>query len=120
MHSHAVEAAMAAEAAGLQGHFWEMHDMLYQYQSVWSEVSDVSHFFDAYAESLGLDVARFKMDSQSPAVRARVISEGDMGVSRGVKNTPTIFVNDNLVRGAFTPENLQAAIDTALAAKKNP
>jgi protein-disulfide isomerase len=118
MHSHAVEAALAAEAAGLQGHFWEMHDMLYQYQTVWSKVSDVSHFFDAYAESLGLDVERFRMDSQSAAVRARVISEGDLGVSRGVKNTPTLFINDSELRGAFTRENLQAAIDAALAGNK--
>ena len=118
MHSHAVEAALAAEAAGLQGRFWEMHDMLYQYQTVWSKVSDVSHFFDAYAQSLGLDVERFRTDSQSPALRARVISEGEMGVSRGVKNTPTLFINDSQLRGAFTRENLQAAIDAALTAKK--
>ena len=120
IHSHAVEAALAAEAAGLQGRFWEMHDMLYQYQTVWSKVSDVSRFFEAYAESLGLDVERFKMDSQSPAVRARVISEGETGVSRGVRNTPTIFVNNSEMRGAFTRENLRAAIETALVAKKKP
>jgi protein-disulfide isomerase len=120
MHSHAVEAAMAAEAAGLQGRFWEMHDMLYQYQTVWSRVSDVSRFFGAYAESLGLDVERFRTDSQGPAVRARVISEGELGVSRGVKNTPTLFINGSEFRGAFTRERLRAAIDVALAAKKKP
>src|SRR6266705_6742813 len=58
MHSHSMDAALAAEAAGLQGRFWEMHDMLYQYQSVWSKASLVRPFFSHYSESLGLDVDR--------------------------------------------------------------
>lgn len=119
MHVHAVEAALAAEAAGLQGRFWEMHDVLYQYQEVWSKISNVSRFFDVYAETLGLDVERFRMDSKSEALRARVISEGEMGVSRGVKNTPTLFINRTEFRGAFTREKLQAAIDAAFAGRKN-
>jgi protein-disulfide isomerase len=118
MHNHAVEAAMAAEAAGLQGHFWEMHDMLYKYQSVWSRASSVSTFFAAYAESLGLDGGKFAIDAKSPEVQARVISEGDAGVARGVKNTPTFFINGREVLGGFRPENLKAAIDAALAEKK--
>ena len=118
MHKYAMTAAMAAEAAGLQGHFWEMHDMLYKYQSVWSEATVASRFFTAYAESLGLDVGQFEMDANSPEVRARVISEGDAGVARGVKNTPTIFINRREVVGGFRPEILKAAIDSALAEKK--
>ena len=117
MHKHAVEAAMAAEAAGLQGHFWEMHDMLYKYQSVWSKASDVSRFFAAYAEAIGLDVGQFQIDAKSPAVQAGVMSEGDAGVARGVKNTPTIFINGRQIH-TFMPENLRAAIDAALAEKK--
>jgi protein-disulfide isomerase len=109
---------MAAEAAGLQAHSWEMHDMLYKYQSVWSEASDASRFFTAYAESLGLDVGQFEMDANSPEVQARVISEGDAGVARGVKNTPTIFINGREVLSGFRRENLQAAIDAAVAEKK--
>jgi protein-disulfide isomerase len=118
MHNHAVEAALAAEAAGLQGRFWEMHDMLYQYQSIWSKVSDVTHFFEAYAASLGLDVERFREDSKSIDLKTRVVVEGEDGVSRGVKNTPTIFVNGQVLRTAFTRENLQAAIEAAIAEKK--
>ncbi|MEO8044017.1 MAG: thioredoxin domain-containing protein [Spartobacteria bacterium] len=118
MHQHAVKAAMAAEAAGLQGHFWEMHDMLYKYQSVWSKSSDPSTFFGAYAESIGLDGGQFAVDAKSPEVQARVISDGDAGVARGVKNTPTIFINGAEVQGGFRPENLQQAIEGALAEKK--
>ncbi|MBA2436573.1 MAG: thioredoxin domain-containing protein [Chthoniobacterales bacterium] len=118
MHQHAVKAAMAAEAAGLQGHFWEMHDMLYKNQPVWSKASDPSAFFGAYAESLGLDGGQFALDAKSPEVQARIISEGDAGVARGVKNTPTIFVDGVEVLNAFRREVLQQAIEGALAQKK--
>ena len=118
MHKHAVTAAMASEAAGLQGHFWEMHDMLYKFQNVWSRASDASAFFANYAESIGLDAGQFAMDSKSPEVQARVISEGDAGVARGVKNTPTIFINGREVRNSFRPEVLKQAIEDALAEKK--
>ena len=118
MHKHAVKAAMAAEAAAQQGHFWEMHDMLYKYQPVWSRASDPSPFFAAYAESLGLDGTQFAADANSPEVQARVMSDGDGGVVRGVKNTPTIFVNGTEVVNGFRRETLQQAIDGALAEKK--
>ena len=115
MHAHALEAALAAEAAGLQGRFWEMHDLLYQNQDVWSKASDVRPFFNMYARSLGLDAERFAKDSASDEVKARVVSDGEHGVSRGVKNTPTFFINDREVRNSFSPERLHEAIDAALA-----
>jgi protein-disulfide isomerase len=118
MHQHAVKAAMAAEAAGLQGHFWEMHDMLYKYQSVWSRASDVSTFFAGYAESLGLNASQFEADTQSPELQARIVAEAEAGVARGVKNTPTIFINGRQVPNGFRPDVMQAAIDAALAQKK--
>ncbi len=115
MHAHALEAALAAEAAGLQGRFWEMHDLLYKNQAVWSKASDVRPFFNMYTRSLGLDVERFAKDSTSDEVKARVVSDGEHGVSRGVKNTPTLFINDREVRTSFSPERLHEAIDAALA-----
>jgi formate-nitrite transporter family protein len=118
MHRHAVKAAMAAEAAGLQGHFWEMHDMLYKYQPVWSHAFDASRLFAGYAKSIGLDANQFETDVKSPELQARIVAEGDAGVARGVKNTPTIFINGREVQGAFRREVLQAAIDAALAEKK--
>lgn len=118
MHQHAAEAAMAAEAAGLQGHFWEMHDMLYKYQSVWSRASSASTFFATYAESLGLDPGLFAIDVKSPELQAKIIAEGNEGAARGVKNTPTIFINGHQVLNGFMRENLQAAIEAALTEKK--
>jgi protein-disulfide isomerase len=115
MHAYALEAALAAEAAGLQGRFWEMHDLLYKNQAVWSKASNVRPFFNMYARSLGLDVGRFAKDSTNDEVKARVVSDGEQGVSRGVKNTPTLFINDREVRASFSPERLHEAIDAALA-----
>ncbi len=120
MHNHSLEAARAAEAAGLQGKFWEMHDMLYEYQNVWSKTSNVEFFFETYAQSFGLDVARFRADYLAPDVRQMVIAQGEAGSVRGVKNTPTIFINGTQVRASFTKEKLQEAIDAALAAKEKP
>src|SRR6266478_5042500 len=59
MHQHSRDAALAAEAAGLQGRFWEMHDMLFREQVVWSSASDAGTLFDSYAETLGLDLNQF-------------------------------------------------------------
>jgi protein-disulfide isomerase len=120
MHNHSVEAARAAEAAAIQGKFWEMHDMLYEYQQVWSKTSNVGFFFENYAQSLGLDVARFRADYQAPDVQQIVVSQGNAGAARGVQNTPTIFINGALVRANFTKEKLQEQIDQALAVKEKP
>ena len=75
-------------------------------------------FFAAYADSIGLDAVRFQEDAKSPEVQARVVSDGEAGAARGVKNTPTIFINGREVKAAFTLEKLQQAIEEALAAKK--
>src|SRR5882672_5565343 len=58
-HVHALSAARAAEAAGLQGRFWEMHDMLYEHQKDWHEAFDVRPIFEGYAKTIGLDMAQF-------------------------------------------------------------
>jgi protein-disulfide isomerase len=92
-----------------------MHDLLYKNQAVWSEALDVRASFKMYARSLRLDVERFARDLTSDEVKARVVSDGEQGVSRGVKNTPTLFINDREVRASFSPERLHEAIDAALA-----
>ena len=120
MHSHALEAAIAAEAAGSQGHFWEMHDLLYQNQSDWSNAANVQPLFESYAGNLGLDVARFKKDLETPEVNMRVASDGELGLSRGVKNTPTIFINGREIPPPFTREALHEAIEAAITANKSP
>ena len=119
MHKYAVRAAEAAEAAALQGKFWEMHDALYEYQPIWSHAADPNFFFDSYANMIGLDVPRFETDRQSSDIEGKVIEDGNAGLLRGVRNTPTIFINGVEAKNTFTEEKLRAAIQAALAAKNN-
>ena len=119
-HVHAAEAAYAAEAAGLQGHFWEMHDLLYREQSVWSKAADAQTVFNSYAGMLGLNIDRFKADMQSPKARAPVENDQREGAGRGVKSTPTIFINNVALPPSDLNKNgLHAAIDSALKDKSS-
>jgi protein-disulfide isomerase len=118
VHQHGRDAALAAEAASLQARFWEMHDLLYQNQAAWSKAPDVRLLFDSYAQALHLDVERFRKDFESDQVAARVDRQREHGVSLGVKNTPTIFINDRELPPPFTPERLHEAVDTAMGGEK--
>src|SRR6266536_2279193 len=102
-HAHAVLAAQAAEAAGLQNHFWEMHDKLYETQSAWSDAKDVKAMFIDYAKQLGLDVDRITQD-------------GIRGHALGVTGTPTIFINGNLIKfEQYNQAGLRDLINKALS-----
>ena len=117
-HQHAREAAWATEAAALQGRFWDMHDLLYREQSVWSKAADIRTLFDAYAGMLGLNVERFKKDMESEKVKARVGLDQEHAAKLGVQNTPTIFINNQAVEPtSLNPDKLRAAVDTAVKAK---
>ena len=113
-HQHAREAALASEAAGLQGRFWEMHDLLYREQSVWSKAQDVRVLFNAYAGMLGLNIDRFRKDMESEQGKARVKSDEHQAAALGLANTPTIFINDRRVPPArLNPSGLRIAINAA-------
>ncbi|HET7511886.1 MAG TPA: thioredoxin domain-containing protein [Chthoniobacterales bacterium] len=117
MHRYAVWAAEAAEAAALQGKFWEMHDALYNFQPVWIHASNPGVLYDSYAGAIGLDVERFREDRQKSEIEGQVIEAKDNGLLRGVRNTPTIFINGTQVKGGFTKDQLRAAIQAAFAAQ---
>jgi len=114
-HAHAREAAFASEAAGLQGRFWEMHDLLYREQSVWSNQADVRPLFESYAGMLRLNVDRFKKDMESEQVEEHVASDQKHGAALGVRTTPTVFLNDRALAPInLNPTGLHAAIDAAM------
>ena len=117
-HEHAREASLAAEAAGLQGRFWEMHDVLYREQAVWTKANNVRESFESYAGMIGLNLDQFRKDMDGEKARARVDSDRERGHSVGVERTPTIFVNNrSLGPNDRTPEGLRAAVDAALKEK---
>ena len=117
-HEHAREAAQAAEAAGLQGKFWEMYDTLYREQSLWSNASNARELFESYAGTLGLDVDQFKKDVDSDKVRDRIDSDHALADFLGVKVTPTLFINNRAIDPKDkNPEGVRAAINAALEEK---
>jgi protein-disulfide isomerase len=115
MHKHAFDAACAAEAAGLQGHFWEMHDLLYHNRFIWPRAGDVRATFSDYAKTLKLDVERFKNDMDSDRVKSRIVSDQQRGFSLGVNRTPVLFINDRrLPETSMNPLGLHEAVDVAM------
>jgi protein-disulfide isomerase len=115
-HEHALAAAKAAEAAGMQGKFFEMHDLIYENQNKWKEMFDVRAEYEGYAKQIGLDVERWKKDQNSDTVDRRIFLDGTRAHSLGVKGTPTVYLNGQDVPfEQLTPEGLRAAINQALS-----
>jgi len=98
-HPHAQTAAQAAEAAGAQGRFWEMHDMIFEHQDA-LEVKDLL----GYAASLGLDAEKIARDLEAGTYVKRVREEFRSGVKSGVNGTPTFFVNGARYDGSWANE----------------
>ncbi len=115
IHKHAREAAVAAEAAGLQGRFWEMHDLLYREQPAWSKAADPAELFNSYAGMLKLNLEQFKKEMAGEKATGLVAADVERGRSLGVKTTPTIFINNReLPRDKKTSNGIRAMIDAAL------
>lgn len=92
MHRNAMEAAMAAEAAGQQGMFFEYHDILFERQSQWAQTNPTTLFVE-YAEELELDIETFRRHMDSSILRDKVRADLNEGREREVTGTPTFFLN---------------------------
>lgn len=93
IHPNALSAARATEAAGLQGKFWEMHDILYEKQEEWSSNGNVTGKFEEYASEIGLDIDQYKNDLESDVVKDAVNNDIASGNQLQVNSTPSFFVN---------------------------
>ena len=92
IHPHAYASATAAEAAGKQSRFWEMHDLIFENQ----DKLDINYLL-TLAESLGLDFAQFTKDLKSEAVQSKIETDFESGIRSGVNGTPTFFLNGSPV-----------------------
>jgi protein-disulfide isomerase len=113
MHSKAPAAHAAAEAAHLQGKFWEMHDKIFEKQR---EMSPEKYL--EYAEELSLDVEQFKKDLVSAEVKSRIDADTKDAQKVGATGTPAFFVNGFFLSGAKPFEAFKEVIDKELANKK--
>jgi protein-disulfide isomerase len=97
IHPHALAASAAAEAAALQGRFWEMHDLLFHRQKA-LEDGDLR----SYAREIGLDPERFETDRHGDVVLALIVRDVESGLASGeVQGTPTLFIDGAVYRGSY-------------------
>jgi len=121
IHPFATIGAQAAEAADLQGKYWEMHDLLYKEQAQWtantslSTAQVISQYFDAYAQQLGINVSKFDTDINSDAVKARVQNDINTGNAAQIDHTPTFFINLTQIPNPNSLQQFQGDIQAALA-----
>lgn len=110
IHPNALAASTAAEAAGLQDKFWEMHDALYENQTGWSDIeaSKRTDIFAGYAEDIGLDVEKFKSDLSDPKIAAKISRDRAFGQKLSVSGTPTLYIDDQLLTSEETSDVIQA------------
>jgi protein-disulfide isomerase len=106
VHEYAFPAAIAAEAAGKQGKFWEMHDMIFERQSLLQ-----GNAFLEFAKEVGLNIPAFKMDLQDPMLGEKVEADFESGVRSGVNGTPSFFVNGDKYHGPFDYASLASAVE---------
>lgn len=97
MHPKAYDAALATEAAGVQGKFWEMQNMIFENQSTWVNSPDHKKVFGEYAQKIGLDVAKFKDDMIALPTKNRVEADMKRGTALNIRSTPSIVLNKKLV-----------------------
>jgi protein-disulfide isomerase len=124
-HPYGYDAACAAEAAGAQGKFWEMQNLLFSNQSSWSNsasVTDARRIFTDYAKNLGLDVEKFSNDMIALPVKNRVDADMQRGRAAGVGSTPSFYINGKPLGSGL--DSLRSAVEEELkkveAAKQAP
>lgn len=118
IHPNARAAHRAAEAAGLQGKFFEMHDLLYEKNQEWVNLTSPQTTFEQYAVSLSLNLDKFKTDYASESVNATINADKKEGNSKQITGTPTYFINGKKIDNGdiSSVEAFSKQIDEAIKA----
>ncbi|HTK27814.1 MAG TPA: thioredoxin domain-containing protein [Pyrinomonadaceae bacterium] len=115
MHDKSYDAAVAAEAAGMQGKFWDMHNQLFTNQKTWSADPNYREVWAGYAQKIGLDVEKWKNDMAGLPAKSRVDADLQRGRGLNINTTPTVFIDDKQVPyPEVTVEGLKNIIDSEL------
>jgi protein-disulfide isomerase len=110
-HKNAMNAAMAVEASGLQGKYWEMHKLVFDNQSDWEGLSDSYSVFSKYADEIGLDKQKFVADSKSVVLRDKIDANKNEGTKIGVGGTPTFFINGKAIDNPPSYDEFKSIIE---------
>lgn len=117
IHANAEPAARVSEAAGRQGMFWEMHDLIFEFQHEWRENRGAEEFFFSLAEGLELDMERFEEDYNSSEIRRKVSADYGSGLRAGVQGTPTFFLNGARIQNPRNHQEFREIIKAEIDAQ---
>lgn len=121
IHPNALAAATAAEAAGLQGKYYEMHDKLYENQDAWSNATldQRAAIFEGYASEVGLDINKYRQDLTSQTITDKINRDKTTGIDTyNVQGTPTFVLNGSVLTSeeGVSADKLTKKIEDALKA----
>lgn len=120
IHQNAIISARAAEAAGKQGKFFEMHDKLYENQPAWKDSDNPSTVFEDYASQLALNVDKFREDMKSEATNKTVQADRAEAKRLGYSSTPTFEINGSQIDNPRDLDGFSKLIDEAIKEKAQP
>lgn len=113
-HQNAKAAASAAEAAGRQGKFWEMHDLIFKNQNRWSDIEDADKEMAAYARELNLDADKFSADLKLKEIESKINADLASGNRSGVRATPTFFLGGKQIKNPSSYDEFKALVEKEL------
>jgi len=99
MHKHAIAASIFAECAAAQDKYWPFQDAVLEEQAKWEGLENIRPYFLEIANRVGVDELKLDQCLHDPQTEQRITADKDEGTKRGVKSTPTYFINDEMVVG---------------------
>ena len=114
IHPNSMAASKAAEAAGQQGHYWEMHDALFEYQAQWAERPDPKPIFAALANKIGINPTILLQDMENPALQERILKDVEQGDKSAIQAVPTFFIKGQQVHIKATTDDFVQVIEANL------
>jgi protein-disulfide isomerase len=115
IHAHARAASEAAMCASVQGKFWQLHESLFASQEKWEEQSNPMPTFDSLAVAAGVDPRAWRDCMTSHATAKLIDADHDRSRTAGVQSTPTFFIGDRKLEGAYPTDSFRVALNAALA-----
>jgi len=114
IHPNALAAAKAVEAAGEQGHYWEMHDAIFEYQPQWSSMPDPRPAFTAIANRIGINGTILVQTMDSPRIQERILKDVEQGDKAKIQAVPTFFIDGQQVHINLSMEDFVQTIEARL------
>lgn len=120
LHPNAAAAAELSTCAARQGKFWPLHDLLYETQAEWSDLSDPTAYFVTLGDSVGLERRLLAACVRDEAARAEVAADHARALRSGARSTPTFYIEGGLLAGAAPFAVFRQILDSVYRSKRPP